>query len=313
MKKVGIIGGAGFIGSHITQKFLAEGFKVRVSATDITNKEKYQHLQGFPNAKNLEIVALNVENKDQLKSFLQDCQIVVHGGTPFKLDVQDPETELFRPTVQGTKNFLESVQQTSTVEKVVFLASIAAYNSNFPMPADGKLPEATYSEAAAPFFSESSHPYGQAKFIANQTVNQFLKEHLKLSFEVTSVSPVLVVGKPLSKREDTTSGGLQFLFKNKIAPNPFVQMLFDTDAEFAMVGVKDVADGIYKASTTTGLHGENYILSSESWKVSAISAMLNHQIPKGEGRMVYMNDLAKQRLNMTFNPVIIPLNEYGRI
>ena len=312
MKKVGIIGGAGFIGSHITKKFLAEGFKVRVSSTDITNEAKYRHLKSFPNASNLEIFSLNVENKDQLKLFLQDCQIVIHGGTPFKLDVQNPETELFRPTVQGTKNFLELAQQTSTVEKVVFLASIAAYNSNFPMPADGKLPNATYSEAEAPFFSEASHPYGQAKYVANQTVNQFLKDHPNLPFEVTSVSPVLVIGKPLSKREDTTSGGLQFLFKNKIAPNPFVQMLFDTDAEFAVVGVKDVADGIYKVSITTGIHGDNYILSSESWKISAISAMLNHQIPKGEGRVVYKNDLAKQRLNMTFNPAIIPLNEYGR-
>lgn len=311
MKKVGIIGGAGFIGSHVTKKNLAEGFKVRVSSTDITNEEKYQHLKNLPNAHNLEIFSMNVENKDQLKLFLQDCQIVVHGGTPFKLDVQDPETELFRPTVQGTKNFLELVQQTSTVEKVVFLASIAAYNSNFPMPADGKLPNATYSEKEEPFFSEASHPYGQAKFLANQTVNQFLKDHPNLPFEVTSISPVLVVGKPLSKREDTTSGGLQFLFKNKIAPNPFVQMLFDTDAEFAMVAVKDVAQGIYKASRTMGLHGENYIFSSESWKVSEISAMLNQQPPKGNAKIIYKNDHAKRNLKMTFSPTVIPLNEYG--
>ncbi|BAX81756.1 NAD-dependent epimerase/dehydratase family protein [Labilibaculum antarcticum] len=36
MKKVGIIGGSGFIGSHTTKKFLQEGFKVRVSTTDIS-------------------------------------------------------------------------------------------------------------------------------------------------------------------------------------------------------------------------------------------------------------------------------------
>jgi len=40
MKKVGIIGGAGFIGSYNTKKFLREGYKVKVSTTDLSNKEK---------------------------------------------------------------------------------------------------------------------------------------------------------------------------------------------------------------------------------------------------------------------------------
>ncbi|REG79618.1 GDP-mannose 4,6-dehydratase [Algoriphagus antarcticus] len=91
MKKVGIIGGSGFIGSYNTQKFLSEGYKVRVSTTDIANKSKYEHLQSLNNAENLEIVQLDVENKAELTSFLKGCQIVVHGGTPFQLDVKDPE------------------------------------------------------------------------------------------------------------------------------------------------------------------------------------------------------------------------------
>lgn len=40
MKTVGIIGGAGFIGSHTTKKFLEEGYQVRVSATDISKTKK---------------------------------------------------------------------------------------------------------------------------------------------------------------------------------------------------------------------------------------------------------------------------------
>jgi len=44
MKTVGIIGGSGFIGSFNTQKFLNEGYKVKVSTTDLSKKEKYEHL-----------------------------------------------------------------------------------------------------------------------------------------------------------------------------------------------------------------------------------------------------------------------------
>lgn len=266
----------------------------------------------MPNAQNLEIIPLKVENKNQLKEFVKGCTIVVHGGTPFQLDVKDPKTELFDPTIKGTENFLEVVHQTPTIEKVVFVASVAAYNTNFPMPAGTKSPDDTFNEKDTPFMSEESHPYAQAKFIANQSVEKFIKEHPNTGIEITSVSPVGVMGKPLSNREDSTSSGLQFLFKNNIAPNPFIQMLYDTDAEFALVDVKDVADGIYSASIKKGLHGENYLLSSESWKVSDISAMLNNKKTDGNARIIYKNDAALKDLEITFNPAIIPLTEFNK-
>ncbi|PKG43883.1 NAD-dependent epimerase/dehydratase family protein [Psychroflexus sp. MES1-P1E] len=311
MKTVGIIGGSGFIGSHTTNKFLEEGFKVKVSSTDIHKVEKFSHLKQLKNSINLEILPLKVENKQQLQEFVQGCKIVIYGGTPFQLDVQDPKTELFDPTIKGTENFLEVINETPTVKKVVFIASVAAYNTNFPLPPDGKTPDDTIGESDEPFMSVESHPYAQAKFIANQTVEKFIKEHPNAHFEITTVSPVGVMGKSLSNREDSVSSGLQFLFKNKIAPNPFVQMLFDTDAEMALVDVKDVADGIYKASDKKGLHGKNYLLTSESWKVSDISAMLNGEKPAHQAKIVYKNDLAKQDLGMDFNLVVIPLTEFN--
>lgn len=312
MKTVGIIGGSGFIGSHTTKKFLQEGFKVRVSATDISKSEKYDHLKSLPNAENLKILPLKVENKSQLKEFTKGCDIVVHGGTPFQLDVQDPKTELFDPTIKGTENFLEVINETQGIEKVVFIASVASYNTNFPLLPNGKSADDTIDESDQPFMSEESHPYAQAKYIANQTVEKFIKEHPNADFEITSVSPVAVMGKSLSQREDSTSSGLQFLFKNKIAPNPFVQMLFDTDTEFAIVDVKDVADGIYSSATKKGLNGKNYLLSSESWKVSDITRMLNNEKPNGDAKIVYKNDKAKQELGIEFNKAEVPLSEFGK-
>lgn len=311
MKTVGIIGGSGFIGSHVTKKFLKEGHKVKVSATDISKPEKYKHLKQLPNAENLEIVPLKMENKDQLQSFINGCDIVVHGGTPFQLDVQDPKTELFDPTIKGTENFLEIVQQSPNVEKVVFIASVAALNTNFPMPPDSKGIDDQIDESDTPFISEESHPYGQAKFIANQTVEKFIQDNINTHFEITSVSPVFVVGKPLSNREDSTSSGMQFLFKNKIAPNPFVEMLYENDVQFAMVDVKDVANAIYSASTKKGLHGKNYLLTSESYKISDITAMLNNETPKEQGRVVYKNDLATKELGIQFNPASEPLKRFN--
>ncbi len=311
MKKVGIIGGSGFIGSYNTQKFLDEGYKVKVSTTDISKKEKYGHLLTLKNAEHLEIVQLDVENKSELVDFLQGCEIVIHGGTPFQLDVKDPQTELFDPTIKGTENFLETIQKIPGIEKVVFIASVAAYNTNFPLLPGNKTEDDQFNENDVPFMSEQGHPYAQAKFIANQTVNKFIADNPNLSFEITSVSPVGVMGKSLSARQDSTSTGLQFLFKNKIAPNPFIQMFYDDDIYFALVDVADVSEAIYNAAITKNIHGKNYLLSSESYRVSDITLMLNNQSPLANSKIFYSSDLAKKDLGLNFKPASVPLNGYS--
>jgi hypothetical protein len=124
---------------------------------------------------------------------------------------------------------------------------------------------------------------------------------------------VTVIGPALSSREDSTSVGLQYLFKNKIAPNPFMEMFFEKDVEFALVDVADVAEAVYQAATTTDLHGKNYLLSSESWHISDITRMLNGQTTVGNSRLVYSNAAAIRDLGLVFQPAIVPLRKYSGI
>lgn len=312
MKTVGIIGGAGYIGSYVTKKFLQDGFRVKVSAYDISRIDKYAHLDLLPHAENMELVPLDVQDKTQLEAFVKDCEIIVHGGTPFQLEVADPIKDLMDPTVKGTENFLAIASQSSVLEKVVFIASVAAFNTNFPLLPEGKKEGDQISEQDAPYFSVQSHPYAQAKFIANQAVEKFIDEHPELSFEITTVSPVGVMGKALSAREDSTSMGLQYLIKNKIAPNDFIQTLYDMDVYWAIVDVEDVAEGVYQAAVIKGLHGKNYLLSSESFRISDQNLMLNQQEAAGQPSVVYRNDLARKELGISFRPASVPLRNYGR-
>lgn len=311
MKTVGIIGGAGFIGSYNTKKFLENGYKVRVSATDLTNKEKYAHLAALPHAEHLELVQMNVEDKASLGSFLQGCSIVVHGGTPFQLDVKDPKKELFNPTIEGTKNFLKLAKDTPGIEQVIFIASVAAYNTDFPMLPASKKEGDQITELDIPYWSDESHPYAQAKYVANQVVNNFMAANPDLPFEITTVSPVGVMGKSLSNRQDSTSTGIQFLFKNRIAPNPFIQMLYDIDISWALVDVEDVAEAIYKITNTTGTKGKNYLLSSENYRISDVTLMLNGKEPAGKPVIVYNCDMAITDLGMQFKPARASLEAYN--
>lgn len=311
LKTVGIIGGSGFIGSYITKKFLEEGYTVKVSVTDIKRSDKYQHLFDLPHSEQLNIKGLRLEDFDNLLAFCQDCEILIHGGTPFQLEVKNPEKELFEPTLKGTANFLEAIRQTSGIEKVVCIASVAAYNTNFPLLPGHKKEGDTISENDTPFSSAESHPYAQAKFKANQMVARFIQEHPSLSFEMASVSPVAVMGRPLSARTDSTSAGLQFLLKNNLAPNPFMEMLYRENLAFALVSVTDVAEAVYRVALKKGVHGKNYLLSSESRTISDITLLLNGKQPQHKAHTVYTNTLASTELNMKFQPSHIPLHAYA--
>lgn len=301
MQTVGIVGGSGFIGSYITKIFLEENYKVKVSSTDIKNKSKYEHLLSLTNASNnLEMVSLDVRDKEALEKFVKGCDIVVHGGTPFQLDVKDPQTELLEPTVTGTRNFLEVISKSKGLEKVVFIASVGAWNTSFPLNPATYPSNHIFSEKDTPYMNEQDHPYAQAKFLVGQEVKKFINDNPNLSFEISSVSPTMVIGNSLSNRADSTSVGMQYLIKNKIAPNPFVEMLFATDTMFSMVDVRDVAEAVFQAATTKGLHGKNYLIANESYKISDISLMLNNQPSQNEPAIVYDSSLAKKDLGIAF-------------
>jgi len=300
MQTAGIIGGSGFIGSYVTKIFLENNFKVKVSSTDIANHSKYDHLKGLTNAGNMEICPIDLLQPGSIKEFAEGCSIIVHGGTPFILDVQDPQTQLFEPTVNGTENFLEVIKNSAGIEKVIFIASVAAWNTSFPLNPSTYSSDHIFSENDSPYISDADHPYAQAKFFADQAVRKFIEENNNLPFEIVSVSPVFVTGNSLSSRQDSTSVGMQYLFKHKIAPNPFVEMLYAADVAFAMVDVRNVAESVFNAATKKGLHGKNYLIANETYRVSDITRMLNQQAPVAAPAYIYNNALAMQDLGISF-------------
>lgn len=312
MKIVGIIGGSGFIGSYVTKKFLKEGFMVKVSVTDKKNSDKYKHLLELDNSENLSITELKVEDVEALGRFVKGCSIIIHAGTPFQLDVEDPQTDLYEPTLKGTENILQLASRSPDLKKLVFVASIAAFNTNYPFPAAGKQPGNRYDYEVddVPFISDEGHPYARAKYLAHEMVESYIDDHPNLSYEITSVSPAGVMGKALGNRPDSTSMGLQHLFKNQLAPNPFLEMVYEQDAEWALVSVKDVAKAIFKAATLPGLHGENYLLTSECWKTSDIVRMLNNEKPLGQATQTYNGRKAVTDLGISYVPAVVPLREY---
>ena len=58
------------------------------------------------------------------------------------------------------------------------------------------------------------------------------------------------------------------------------------------------------------LHGKNYLIANESYKISDISRMLNNEPPLNEAAIVYDSSLAKIDFGLAFIAAKETLNHY---
>jgi malate/lactate dehydrogenase len=77
MKKVGIIGGSGFIESDVISLLLNTNFDLKVSTIDISKKENFEHLMELEHSENLYVCELDSEIKSALYNFTKDCDLVI--------------------------------------------------------------------------------------------------------------------------------------------------------------------------------------------------------------------------------------------
>lgn len=135
-----VTGGAGFIGSHIVERLLALGHRVRVLDNLATGN--LQNLQ--PVRDRVEFVQADVADPDVCRQAVQDMQWVFHEAAavsvPFSVEHPD---QTHRVNVDGTFYLLEAARH-AKVDRFVFAASSSAYGddpdsaakkeSNLPRP-----------------------------------------------------------------------------------------------------------------------------------------------------------------------------------
>lgn len=137
-KKILITGAAGFIGSHLVEKLLEEGYQV----TGIDNfdpfysKEvKFENLKHAKQNKNFRFIELDIRDNNKLKSLLEedyDCIAHLAAKAGVRPSIIDPigyqETNVY-----GTQNLLEFAKERS-IKQFVFTSSSSVYGINPNVP-----------------------------------------------------------------------------------------------------------------------------------------------------------------------------------
>ncbi len=127
-----VTGGAGFIGSHIVDRLLDKGLKVRV-LDNLSTGEKKNTTQ-HKNNKNFQFTEGDIRNFDQVKKAVKGVDAVVHEAALVSVPLSVESPLLSREiNVKGTLNLLKACVD-EHVKRFVFASSCAVYGNTQTLP-----------------------------------------------------------------------------------------------------------------------------------------------------------------------------------
>ncbi len=126
MERILVTGGAGFIGSHLVDRLVMEGYNVRVIDNLSSGDLSYiSHHIGKPN---FEFTRGDLKSPEDVSRAIKDIDTVFHfaANPEVRLSVTEPEIH-FRENIYATFNLLEAMRREGGVELFVFASSSTVY------------------------------------------------------------------------------------------------------------------------------------------------------------------------------------------
>src|SRR5687768_6815542 len=234
MAKYLVTGGAGFIGSHISEELLRRGHTVRVADSLITGKRS--NLDHIPA---VDFRQGDLADVDFANSVVQGCDYVLHQAAipSVPRSVQDPITSN-RANVDATLNVLVAARDAG-VRRLVFAGSSSAYGNTPTLPKSEDMPANPLS------------PYALQKVIGEQYLQMFT--HL-YGLETVSLRYFNVFGP----RQDPTSpySGVISVFATALLERRSPTIYGDGEQTRDFTYVANVVDGVLRATEAPGASGE---------------------------------------------------------
>ncbi len=126
--KVLVTGGAGFIGSHLCERLVAEDYKVKVFLR-YNSRNFWGWLETLPYKERLEVVSGDIRNYDSVRFAMQDVKVVFHLaaliGIPYSYYSPDAYVDT---NIKGTLNLLQAARD-SDIKRFVHTSTSEVYGS----------------------------------------------------------------------------------------------------------------------------------------------------------------------------------------
>jgi len=197
--KILITGGAGFVGSHLCDKYTREG-NVVLCLDNFMNGclTNIRHLIG---QKNFKLINGDIRNYDLLEKIASDVDVIFHLAAQIHVDRSVIEPKLtYDINVLGTQNVLE-VARTYDINKVIHASTSEVYGSALYSPMDEKHP------------LNATHPYGASKIGADRLCYSYIRTY---GMNICIMRPFNLYGP---KQKDSGYGGAISIFTRRVLNN----------------------------------------------------------------------------------------------
>lgn len=146
--KVLVTGGAGFIGSHVVDRLVKDGYKVKV--LDNLSSGKLDNIQGHLSSKRVDFVEGDIRDVSFVRKSLEGIDTVIHMAAlvSVPLSIENP-TLTFDINLLGTLNMLRTSIE-KHVNRFVFISSCAVCGDPASLPVSEKTeahPISPYAES----------------------------------------------------------------------------------------------------------------------------------------------------------------------
>ncbi|KAL3233499.1 hypothetical protein RNJ44_03539 [Nakaseomyces bracarensis] len=282
-----VSGATGFIAQHVVRQLLQQNYRVLGSVRSI---EKGKHLKEvvFNNNKNFEYTVVGDISKeavfDPVFEEHKDIEVVLHTASPFRFDVNNIETELLVPAVNGTRGILESIKRhaAKSVERVVITSSMAAMGSMGQQMSgcDNILNEESWNDDT--WQSCQQNPFSgycaSKKFAEKAAWDFYRANQHEVKFKMTAINPVYVFGpqnyiEPQKKALNTSSEIINSLLHTK--PGDEIPEMVG-----GQVDVRDVAKAHLLAFQRDKLVDKRVLMYDSMFTAQTLLDSIHRQFPE---------------------------------
>ncbi len=136
--KIFVTGGAGFIGSHVAEKYARDEHEVIVfdnlSRAELLKKHQFDPQYNWnylARYKNIERIKGDIVNREEIEKVVDGVDVIVHTAaqTAVTTSVVDP-FEDFKTNAIGTFNVLETARRSSKKPSIIFCSTNKVYGDN---------------------------------------------------------------------------------------------------------------------------------------------------------------------------------------
>ena len=229
-----VTGGAGFIGSHLTEELVRRGQSVRVVDSLVTGKrENLAHIRG------VDFVEGDLAEIDTARRVVDGADYVLHQAAipSVPRSVQDPLTS-HRANIDATLNLLVAARD-ARVKRVVYAGSSSAYGDTPTLPKSEIMATAPLS------------PYALQKLVGEQYCQMFTRLY---GLETVTTRYFNVFGP----RQDPSSpySGVISLFISALCERRPPVIYGDGEQTRDFTYVANVVDGVLRACLAPAVSGE---------------------------------------------------------